>query len=536
MRKNLLAISLTTMAALYGMLALVIILVFILLELPISFGILLSLIVLGIQFIVAPNINDWVFKHFYKTKFGYELPEYLQNFIIEVSEKYNMEIPKIGFIDDGSPNAFTYGRTKNDARIVVTRGILELLTEDEAKLVVAHELGHIVHHDMIFMTVAQAVPLVLYYVYQVLLERKQYSRKSDNDSTDYAAVVGMLAYILYIVSQYVILLLSRTREYYADAFAIEETENPTALARALVKIGFGLAVGNKQENSRISGANALGISDAKASKGVAIMAYSDGKVSKQSIVNAMKWEKWNIWAKLNEINSTHPLISNRLLAISNRCGEFGQETYIEFNEEREESYVDDFLKDLFMALLPYLSLTVFLVGMIMSAFEEKTIYFGGSLAVLAISLLLKLSYTHKNRDYKETNVEALLSEVKVSPVKSIPCILKGRIIGRGNPGCVFNEDFVLQDDTGIIFLDYNQPLYILEKIFAIFKSNEYFEKEVTVKGWYRRGTSPYLEVNSFTVDGEKTRKCHTYKTAKILSYLLLFVALIIIVVPFIAGE
>ena len=42
-----------------------------------------------------------------------------------------MKYPKIGYIDDGAPNAFTYGRTKNDARIVLTRGIFELLTEEE---------------------------------------------------------------------------------------------------------------------------------------------------------------------------------------------------------------------------------------------------------------------------------------------------------------------------------------------------------------------------------------------------------------------
>ena len=56
-----------------------------------------------------------------------------------------MKYPNMGFINDGAPNAFTYGRTKNDARIVLTHGIFELLDEEEVKAVVAHELGHAVH-------------------------------------------------------------------------------------------------------------------------------------------------------------------------------------------------------------------------------------------------------------------------------------------------------------------------------------------------------------------------------------------------------
>ena len=91
-----------------------------------------------------------------------------------------MKYPRIGYIDDGAPNAFTYGHTKNDARIVLTRGIFELLTEEEVKAVVAHELGHAVHYDMLFMTVAQLVPLFLYGVYEICT-----SNDNDNNNNSY---------------------------------------------------------------------------------------------------------------------------------------------------------------------------------------------------------------------------------------------------------------------------------------------------------------------------------------------------------------
>lgn len=529
MKKNLLGISLITLSCLYGMLVGVVILACIIAKVPITNALLISMIVLILQFLVAPALNDFVFKHLYKAKFDQKIPEYLERFIKESCEKHNMKYPRIGFIDDGTPNAFTYGRTKNDARVIFTRGILELLTEDEVKAVVAHELGHARHYDMLFMTVAQLVPLMLYYVAEILLRTNSKSSSSSNNNGNLLTLVGAIAYVLYIISQYIILWLSRTREYYADSFAIEETKNPNALGSALVKIGFGLAAGGKKENSKMPNGNALGINNANISKGMAISAYNNnnGEVTKESIINAMKWEQWNIWAKVNELNSTHPLISKRLLAISARSEEFGQEPYIVFNEKKTESYVDDFAIDVFIASTPSILTIAYLVLLfinINSQFINTWLLTGLYGILLTASLFSLLNKKHKNSGYKETNVEELLSQVKVSNVTSIPCILEGKIIGRGNPGCIFNEDFVLQDDTGIIFLDYNQPLYALEKLFALFKSEEYFDKKVKIKGWYRRGAVPYVELYSMEIDG-KVKKCHTYNVRKVFYWILLIASL-----------
>ena len=363
MKKNLFAVSLITLTCLYGILAGIVIAVCLVTHVPIVYALLISIGIIIVQFLISPAINDFVFKHFYKVQWNAEIPDFLKEFITESCKNHNMKYPKIGFIDDGTPNAFTYGRTKNDARVVITRGILELLDEEEVKSVVAHELGHANHYDMLFMTAVQLVPLVLYFVYEMFLDigsRNSSSNKSsNNNSGDYGAIIGIIAFVLYIISQYIILWLSRTREYYADSFAITETKNPSALASALVKIGFGLATGTSKEKSKVNkGNNALGINNAKISKGLAIGAYNNGGVSKENIINAMKWERWNIWAKWYELNSTHPLISKRILAISKRCNEFGQETYIEFNEKKTESYVDDFLIEVLISCMPWI---VFLV-------------------------------------------------------------------------------------------------------------------------------------------------------------------------------
>ena len=176
MKSKLLGISLLTVTCVYGLLAAVVILVVKLLGGEVMFGITAGMLILVIQFLISPLITDLVMKYFYKADFDAKLPEYLKSFLFDECKKYNMKNPLVAVIDDGGPNAFTYGRTKNDARIVITRGIYELLTEDEVKAVVAHELGHVVHYDMLFMTAAQAIPLILYAIYEAFAKSSSKNR------------------------------------------------------------------------------------------------------------------------------------------------------------------------------------------------------------------------------------------------------------------------------------------------------------------------------------------------------------------------
>lgn len=349
MKKNLFGVSLLTLTCLYGILAAIVILIFILTGIPVIYGILISIIILIIQFLISPLITDISMKCFYKAKFDYDMPDYLKNFISEVCKKYNMKYPKMGYIDDGAPNAFTYGHTKNDARVVLTRGLFELLSEEEVKCVVAHELGHATHYDMLFMTAVQLVPLVLYGIYEL------FTNNVDDDSSK-LAIVGLIAYALYIFSEYIVLWLSRTREYYADSFAVLETNDPNSLVLALVKIGFGLSVrGSTKKNS----ANALGIFDYKTSKALAVT--TNGEFNADSIKNAMKWEKWNTWAKIYELNSTHPLISNRIEAILACASNYGQTPLFTFDLVKNDSYIKTFFAELLITFLPFLTLILTII-------------------------------------------------------------------------------------------------------------------------------------------------------------------------------
>ena len=514
---SLLGVSIITCAVLYGLLAAILVVVFAIAEVPIwiSFAIVVAVILL--QFLLAPWITDLMQRWFYKTDFNARIPDYLERFIRQTCEQNGVKYPKIGIINDGAPNAFTYGRTKSDARIVLTRGIFELLDEEEVKAVVAHEIGHIVHYDMALMTMVQVVPMVFYMVYTALMPTNNNSSSGKDSGAQ--AIVAMVAFVLYIVCQYIILWLSRVREYYADEFSAQVTNNPNALASALVNIGFGLSTREKGKDTKgsASGQSTLGIFDSKNSKSMVVSCYNDGVIDKGRIKNAMKWELWNTWAFWYELGSTHPLTSKRIFRLDKLAKEQGQAPFVNFDLQKPESYVDDFMRELGICIMPWVGaaiagvVAVLVMPDIMSENQAPWLVVWGAIVVgvgLVLSCL-KYLYTHPRSAYYEANTAGLLSEVKVSMVRSIPAELKGVIIGRGNPGCIFNEDFVIRDETGILFLDYNQPLWIINKIFALFKSPKYFNKQVVVRGWYRRNMVPFMELYSIEVDGQ-VKKCFTY--------------------------
>ena len=505
------AISLLTVTGLFGLLTAFLVLIFWITDVPILYALLGSIAGLILQFLIGPWLTDLNMKWIYKAKFDAELPAYLYDFIEEICRQHDMKMPKIGFIDDGAPNAFTYGRTKNDARIIFTRGILELLDEDEVRAVIAHEMGHAVHYDMLIMTVAQLVPMVLYAIYKAGMNYKSSSSSKDNNKGEATIkLISVIAYLLYIISQYIVLWLSRSREYYADRFSAEATKNPNALASALVEIGFGLSTKaeKKEKGQSVTSPTTIGISDAPSSKAMAVSSFSNGEFSKESIKNAMKWDLWNPWATIYELNSTHPLISKRLTALSDMSASYGQEPYIVFDLQKPESYLDDFAKEVLIDYLPVITLIIGVIVFFLSNPGKNFRWIGPVLLVPLAASLFKYGYSHPKREFAESNVRGLLSVVKVSRITSVPCEVQGKIIGRGNTGCVFNEDFVIQDDTGIMMLDYEQPLFLINKIFALFKSPEYFDKIVTARGYYRRSPVPYIQLKELVIDGE-VKKCHS---------------------------
>ena len=364
---NLVLRSTATLLGLYGLLTVVLISAVEFAGLPAHFAVISGIVAVVLQFLIGPFLMDlslrWLYRMDWVSK--EQLPEHLRRFTERVCAEKKVRFPRFGVIDDGAPQAFTYGHTPRNGRIVISRGLFELLEPEETEAVVAHEIGHVVHWDMFLMTVVQLVPLLLYYVYRMCF-RAGSSSRGDNKNRGGAIGVAIAAYILYIISEYVVLWFSRTREYHADRFASSVTGNPSLLASALVKIAYGLAREEKgsddereddtKRRHNLDTIGALGIFDSGAAQALAVASYSDaGSTSVDRLAGAMRWYLWNPWAKWYELNSTHPLVAKRLLHLSNQAMHMGRAPYVEFNSTRPESYWDEFFVDLGVHLMPLLA-------------------------------------------------------------------------------------------------------------------------------------------------------------------------------------
>lgn len=300
-----------TMTLLFGMvLALGLSLVFIvgsddpLQGLAIAIGI--TLIFNIAAFFLSPLLMDLTQGWLYQTRWV-ELAEVetlspeTAKVIRQVCEQKKLKTPRLGIINDQNPTAFTYGSLPNSARLVVSQGLFTYLDDDEIATVYAHELGHIVHWDFAVMTVASTLVQICYLIY---ITARRFGRGGgDSKIKDAMQTAALVAYLFYVLGTYLLLYLSRTREYFADHFAAESTGNPNGLSRALVKIAYGiLEEGSRSpEPSRlIEGTRALGIYDHKAaaSTGTAYRIASDP----QKIGRVFLWDMFNPWGWWMELN------------------------------------------------------------------------------------------------------------------------------------------------------------------------------------------------------------------------------------------
>jgi len=152
----------------------------------------------------------------------------------------DMPKPRVGIADMAIPNAFATGRSPDRSVVCVTTGILHTLDAEELEAVLAHELSHVAHRDVLVMTVASSAGIVA----GMVTRGAQYGglglfggrRSNDNNGLPVWLVVLVVSLVVYAISFFLLKLLSRYRELSADRAGAYLTMKPAALASALQKI------------------------------------------------------------------------------------------------------------------------------------------------------------------------------------------------------------------------------------------------------------------------------------------------------------
>jgi len=476
---------------------------------PIWSGIVFVAVLISIQYLVSP----WLIELFFSIHWEEDaVPAQQRAFVENLCRERGIPMPRLGVIYSGTPNAFAFGRLRRDARVVMTEGLLKVLSDDEANAVLAHEVGHIAHYDFAVMALAAMGPLLLYQIYVW------------TDRVNNLRIVSYAAYLAYWVGRFLVLLLNRTREYGADHFSAEVTREPSALSSALVKICYGI-VRETSEAQRLvlHGSSADEKKDAKRSLQfghslslMGIAAASGGEAltlvsnTPEAAAKVMRWDLVNPWARFYELGSTHPLTAMRLKALNRDSATMGQRGAYPLPEGARVSWAGFPVEFLFwvaplacgFVLASYLWIGKSLRAM---GYQPPQHFVAWLLIALGVTWAARIAFRYRG-SFAPVQVGNLLEDMEVSQMRPRAVELDGEIIGHGIPGAVWSADLVLQDSTGMMFLYYRSSIPFGRLAFALRSADRLIGERVKVRGWYRRGLKPYVEVARVEARVSKARK------------------------------
>lgn len=153
--------------------------------------------------------------------------------IAELAKKADLPMPRVYLIEEAAPNAFATGRNPENAAVAATTGILQILSEREIKGVMAHELAHVKHRDILISTISATMAGAL----SALANFAMFFGGRDSEGRPSNPIASILVMILApLAASLIQMAISRAREYEADRGGAEICNDPSALASALEKI------------------------------------------------------------------------------------------------------------------------------------------------------------------------------------------------------------------------------------------------------------------------------------------------------------
>jgi len=201
-------------------------------------GILLFLVLAGVMNAVSYFASDRIVLWSYRAKLvtEAEAPS-LYRVVRQVTQQANLPMPKVAIVPTETPNAFATGRNPQHAVVAVTQGILRVLTEDELRGVLAHEVSHVRNRDILVMSVAATLAGAISFMARFFGWNMMFGGSRSRDSNGLTAVIALVGMILAPIAALVVqLAISRSREYKADYSGAKTIGQPLALASALEKL------------------------------------------------------------------------------------------------------------------------------------------------------------------------------------------------------------------------------------------------------------------------------------------------------------
>ncbi len=197
-------------------------------------GAVVALVLAGVMNIGSYWFSDKIVIRMYK---GREVTSgVLYDVVRELCLRNNLEMPRVYVIPDATPNAFATGRSPKHAVVAATEGILNILTREELMGVMAHELSHVKHRDILIGSVAATIAGAISYLATMAQWAAMFGLGGDDEEGGNIFVILLASIFAPIAAGLVQMAVSRSREYLADEGGAKMCGNPLYLANALRKL------------------------------------------------------------------------------------------------------------------------------------------------------------------------------------------------------------------------------------------------------------------------------------------------------------
>ncbi|NDJ21299.1 M48 family metalloprotease [Nostoc sp. B(2019)] len=476
---------------------------------------LLLLLALGILLAVSPWLLDRLLANFYgQRQFSKDVLNNYSREAVRVLQRScqqrGWQLPKLRILPIAAPMILTYGNLPRNARIVVSQGLLEQLADDEIATIYATQLGHIAHWDFVVMSLVLLVTLTIYGLYQQVSE---WGNRISGNWRWPVTILASLVYGVWCLLTGTALWLSRLRLYYSDRLAAEITGNPNALIRALIKIAIGIAADiEKQEHTswQLESLNLLTPVGHQQSLSLGTIA------SHLSFESFLMWDSINPYRQWFTINNSHPLIGDRIKRLCQIARHWHLETELNLiSEQSLKVKRQSFL----LQIAPWLGIplgflfagVIWLTWQIAFAlkflnlkwiYEDWSFITGCLLISFSIGTVMRMNSFFP--DIKPATVQtddclpSLLSDPSALPIDSISVCLVGKLIGRQGTSNCLAQDLILQSSTGLV------KLHHISWLGQSVNHQELIGRQITVTGWFRRGATPWIDIQTLQTQSGKT--------------------------------
>ena len=474
------------------------------------------------------------------------------------SQKKKFPLPTLKILPTNSPVAFTYGHLPQTMRIVVSQGLLDTLTPEEIATIYAGEVGHIINGDYALLSLAVLIlqiPYTFYWQgaywgerlaelsYQKLPSYRQFLPTL---VTWVSAIAANLSYSIFWLLRLPLLWNCRLKTYYSDRYGTSITGNPNAITRSILKIAISTAHEVQRQGQTSFLLEALDLLTPLGYQQALLLGGSYRQLTNSTdplanFTSLLKWDclnpcrQWLIWGY------GHPLTGDRLIVLNRYAKHWKLNTELDLpttgptkkakNSQFTWRIIPEFIT--YTQGLPLLQraaiygvvvglilrLLLWIVGAIgyqfylieiVWLFKNANPFHLGCLLIasgVAIFLLINGYFPDIKPNIAKTELHlgTLLTDIKAVPSQTKTARMTGQLIGRRGISNWLGQDLWLQTAQGLIKLNFLSALGAGGNLFLNKKPrpSDLVNRQVTVLGWWRRGVTPWIDVETMRSPGTK---------------------------------